>query len=79
MLPTFAYIGQTELLIVGAIVLVLFGGSKIPQLAKGLGEGIREFKKSVTGEGGENASSASASDAAHTVPPSTTETAQSAK
>lgn len=50
MLPTFAYIGTQELLIVGAIVLVLFGGSKLPQLAKGLGEGIREFKKSVGGD-----------------------------
>jgi sec-independent protein translocase protein TatA len=51
MLPTttFAYFGTnpTEWLIIGAIVLVLFGGAKIPQLAKGLGEGIREFKKSV--------------------------------
>ena len=33
--------------IAGVVVLVLFGGTKIPQLAKGLGEGIREFKKSV--------------------------------
>lgn len=82
MLPTFAYIGQTELLIVGGIVLVLFGGSKIPQLAKGLGEGIREFKKSMTGEGSENASP-SASDTQqqqqHPVSPATTETATSAK
>jgi len=40
--------GSQELLIIGGIVLVLFGGAKLPQLAKGLGEGIREFKKSVT-------------------------------
>ncbi len=47
---TFAYFGGTqEWLIIGGIVLVLFGGSKIPQLAKGMGEGIREFKKSVEG------------------------------
>jgi sec-independent protein translocase protein TatA len=43
------YMGQTEWMIVGGIALVLFGGSKIPQLAKGLGEGIREFKKSIEG------------------------------
>lgn len=44
----FAYFGGTqEWLIIGVVVLVLFGGSKIPQLAKGIGEGIREFKKSV--------------------------------
>jgi sec-independent protein translocase protein TatA len=40
--------GTQEWLIIGAIVLVLFGSTKIPQLARGLGEGIREFKKSVT-------------------------------
>jgi sec-independent protein translocase protein TatA len=44
------YMGTNEWLIVGAIALVLFGGTKIPQLAKGLGEGIREFKKSIGGE-----------------------------
>jgi sec-independent protein translocase protein TatA len=32
------------------IVLVLFGSTKIPQFAKGIGEGIREFKKSINGE-----------------------------
>lgn len=53
---TFAYFtSYTDWLIVGGIVLVLFGGSKIPQLAKGLGEGIREFKKSVNGEAEEEA------------------------
>jgi sec-independent protein translocase protein TatA len=51
---TFAYFGSTQdWLIIGGIVLVLFGGSKIPQLAKGMGEGIREFKKSVEGTGEE--------------------------
>ena len=47
----FAYFTSTQdWLIIGVIVLVLFGGSKIPQLAKGMGEGIREFKKSISGE-----------------------------
>jgi len=36
--------GPTELLIILAIVLVLFGAKKIPELARGLGEGIRDFK-----------------------------------
>ena len=36
--------GPTELLIILAIVLVLFGAKKIPELARGLGEGIRNFK-----------------------------------
>ena len=36
-------------LIVAGLVVLLFGGSKIPELARGVGEGIREFKKSVDG------------------------------
>jgi sec-independent protein translocase protein TatA len=39
-----------ELLIILLIVVVLFGANKIPQLGKGLGEGIRSFKKSLSGE-----------------------------
>ncbi len=35
-------------LIIAGIAVLLFGGTKLPQLAKGLGEGIREFKKSVS-------------------------------
>jgi sec-independent protein translocase protein TatA len=38
-------LGGSELIIVGIIILLLFGGKKIPQLMKGLGEGISEFKK----------------------------------
>ncbi|MGM0623033.1 MAG: Sec-independent protein translocase subunit TatA/TatB [Campylobacterota bacterium] len=39
--------GMTEWLIILAIVLVLFGAKKIPELAKGLGTGIKDFKKAV--------------------------------
>jgi sec-independent protein translocase protein TatA len=50
---TFAYFtSYTDWAIVAGIILVLFGGSKIPQLARGLGEGIREFKNSINGEPG---------------------------
>ncbi len=38
-------LGPTELLILLVILLLLFGGSKLPQLAKGLGEGIKNFKE----------------------------------
>jgi sec-independent protein translocase protein TatA len=38
-------IGLTEWLIIALIVVLLFGGKKIPELFKGLGEAIREFKK----------------------------------
>lgn len=36
-----------ELIIVAIVVLLLFGGKKIPELAKGLGSGIRNFKKAI--------------------------------
>ena len=35
--------GGTELLVIAVIILLLFGGKKIPELMKGLGKGIREF------------------------------------
>lgn len=41
--------GPTELIIIMAIILLIFGGSKLPGLAKGLGQGIREFKKALGG------------------------------
>lgn len=43
-------IGPTELLLILAIVLLLFGSTRLPQLAKGLGASIREFKKSAKDE-----------------------------
>lgn len=38
-------LGMQELLVILAIAMLFFGGEKIPDLAKGLGRGIREFKK----------------------------------
>lgn len=43
-------IGIQEILIILVIVLLLFGGKKIPELMKGLGSGINEFKKASKGE-----------------------------
>jgi len=40
-------LGAQELLIILVIVIVIFGANKIPQLGKGLGEGIRNFKSSL--------------------------------
>ncbi len=42
-------IGMQELLIVLGILLLLFGGTRLPQLAKGLGTSIREFKRGAAG------------------------------
>lgn len=50
-----AYIGTQEMLIVAGVVILIFGGAKIPQLARGLGEGIREFKRSAEGRADEGA------------------------
>ena len=48
-LLAFMGIGQTELLVFLIIVMVLFGGARIPQLARSLGKSITEFKKGVAG------------------------------
>jgi sec-independent protein translocase protein TatA len=40
-------IGMTEILIIALIVLLLFGGKKIPELMKGLGKGVRSFKDGI--------------------------------
>ncbi len=39
--------GGWELVLIVGVVLLLFGGKKIPELAKGLGKGIKDFKKAV--------------------------------
>ena len=38
-------IGTTEWVVIGAVVLLLFGGKKIPEFFKGLGDAVKEFKK----------------------------------
>jgi sec-independent protein translocase protein TatA len=40
-------IGTPELLVIFLIILLFFGSKKIPEFAKGLGQGIREFKKAM--------------------------------
>lgn len=42
--------GMTEILVILAVVLLLFGGKKIPELMKGLGSGIKEFKNAAKDE-----------------------------
>lgn len=45
----FRSIGTTEWLVIIAVVLIIFGGKKIPEFFKGLGESIREFKQASEG------------------------------
>ena len=42
-----AMIGPWQIVLIAVIILLLFGGKKIPDLMKGLGEGIKEFKKAT--------------------------------
>ncbi|MBS1854627.1 MAG: twin-arginine translocase TatA/TatE family subunit [Acidobacteria bacterium] len=46
----FETIGFPELLVILGVAVLLFGGKKIPEVAKGLGEGIRNFKTALKGE-----------------------------
>lgn len=43
-------LGGWEIIIIVAFILLMFGGKKIPELMKGLGSGINEFKKASKGE-----------------------------
>lgn len=42
--------GSGEILVILVVVLILFGGKKLPEFAQSLGKGIREFKKACQGE-----------------------------
>ena len=43
-------IGLPELVVILVVAVLLFGGKKIPEVAKGIGEGIRNFKHALKGE-----------------------------
>jgi sec-independent protein translocase protein TatA len=49
----FRNIGWTELVLIAVIVLLIFGGKRIPELMRSLGSGLKEFKKGMR-EGGED-------------------------
>lgn len=56
MFTQFAFLdlGAPELIIILAIVLLLFGGKKLPELSKSLGESMREIRKGINGDVNEN-------------------------
>lgn len=47
---TFLFIGGPQIIVVAVVLLLLFGGRKIPELMKGLGQGIKEFKSATKEE-----------------------------
>ena len=49
MTPLLLGIGFQEILIIAIVVLLFFGGKKIPELMKGLGKGVRSFKDGMNG------------------------------
>tara|TARA_B000000475_G_scaffold251432_1_gene228355 strand:+ start:431 stop:625 length:195 start_codon:yes stop_codon:yes gene_type:complete len=49
-LETLLFIGSQEIIIIAVIILLLFGGRKIPELMRGLGSGIKEFKQASKDE-----------------------------
>lgn len=42
------FIGTTELMLIAGIALLLFGGKKLPEMMRGLGQGVQEFKKGAS-------------------------------
>lgn len=44
------FIGTTEIVLIALVVLLLFGGKKIPELMRGLGKGVKSFKDGVNGK-----------------------------
>lgn len=53
-------IGTQEIIIIAIVILIFFGGRKIPELMRGLGKGVKEFKEGVNGSDDENKESTEA-------------------
>lgn len=47
MMSQLLFIGTTELLLIGGLALLLFGGKKLPEMMKGLGQGVKSFKEGM--------------------------------
>lgn len=55
------HLGVPELLVILLIVVIIFGSSKLPQLGRGIGEGIRNFRKGLRNDDGGNGDDSSKS------------------
>lgn len=47
---TLLFLGTTEIIVIALVILLLFGGAKLPKLMKGLGKGIKQFKDASNGK-----------------------------
>ncbi len=56
------HLGTPEIILIAIVVLLLFGGKKIPELMRGLGKGVKSFKDGVNGIDEASSDSVSASD-----------------
>ena len=61
---SFLFIGTTEIVVILAVVLLLFGGKKIPELMNGLGRGVKSFKDGMNGKDEPSANATQAKDEA---------------
>jgi sec-independent protein translocase protein TatA len=50
------FIGLPEIILLGLVALILFGPKRLPEMGRGLGKGMREFKESIGGDHGLNES-----------------------
>jgi sec-independent protein translocase protein TatA len=48
------FIGFPEIMLLGLLALILFGPKRLPEMGRGLGKGMREFKESISGDHGLN-------------------------
>ena len=48
------FIGLPEIMLLGLLALILFGPKRLPEMGRGLGKGMREFKDSISGDNGLN-------------------------
>ena len=46
---TLLFVGHTEIIIIAIVILLFFGGKRIPELMKGLGKGVKSFKDGING------------------------------
>lgn len=44
---TLCMIGATEIILISAVILLIFGGKKLPELMKGMGKGVKSFKEGM--------------------------------